>query len=79
MPSEAPSRDPFIDVRVLTMRQLRELIPYTPQHIYRLEAAGKFPRRIRIGENRVGWRYAQVLQWLSERPTVPAYDAEDLA
>lgn len=70
MSNEQVSDDLFLQVRVLTMRQLRELVPYTPQHIYRLEAAGKFPKRVKIGANRVGWRYVHVLEWLRERPTV---------
>lgn len=30
-------------------------IPYTRQHLSRLEKQGKFPKRVRIGENRVAW------------------------
>jgi prophage regulatory protein len=41
--------------RVLTYEQLRERIPYTRQHLSRLEKAGLFPKRIRLGPNRVGW------------------------
>ena len=37
------------------------------QHIARLEAAGKFPKRIRLGVNRVGWLEQEVLAWLEER------------
>ena len=53
--------------RILTRRHLREMIPYTPQHIHRLEKAGKFPRRIQLGPNRVGWLAAEVDAWLNER------------
>ena len=53
--------------RILTRRHLRELIPYTPQHIHRLEKAGKFPRRIQLGPNRVGWLATEVDAWLNER------------
>ncbi len=72
MSSDPQSIDVFLQVRVLTMRQLRELVPYTPQHIYRLEAAGKFPKRVKIGANRVGWRYVHILEWLGDRPTIEA-------
>lgn len=72
--------DPLAAMRVLTMRQLLEVIPYTPQHIYRLEAAGKFPKRIRIGANRVAWRHADILKWVTERPTVePVAEQECVA
>lgn len=29
-------------------------IPYTPQHIGQLEAAGKFPKRVNLGSGRMG-------------------------
>lgn len=70
MPVDQTPHDVFLSVRVLTMRQLRELVPYTPQHIYRLEAAGKFPKRVKIGANRVGWRHVDIHRWLGDRPTV---------
>ena len=43
-------------MRILSKRQVRELLLYSLQHIARLEAAGKFPKRITLGPNRsVGW------------------------
>lgn len=54
-------------MRILSKRQLRELVLYSPQHIARLEAAGKFPKRVRLGECRVGWIEGEVLEWLQER------------
>lgn len=53
--------------RILTRRHLREMIPYAPQHIHRLEKAGKFPKRIQLGPNRVGWLASEVEAWLNER------------
>ncbi|MCB9947251.1 MAG: AlpA family phage regulatory protein [Rhodospirillaceae bacterium] len=54
-------------MRLLSKRQLREVVLYSPQHIARLEKAGKFPRRVQIGPNRVGWVEAEVQDWLQER------------
>ena len=34
---------------------LKEMQPYSRQHIGRLEKDGKWPKRVRIGNNRVGW------------------------
>jgi prophage regulatory protein len=53
--------------RIITKKELRLMVPFTPQHIGRLEKAGKFPKRIRIGVRRVGWRLADVEAWLDER------------
>lgn len=55
--------------RLVSKKELRTLcgIPYTPQHIARLEAAGQFPRRIRLGPNRVAWVLSEVDAWVRER------------
>jgi len=31
------------------MRQFKELVLYSPQHIARLERAGQFPKRVHLG------------------------------
>lgn len=54
-------------MRLLSKRQVKELVLYSPQHVARLEAAGQFPKRVRLGQNRVGWVEAEVLEWLQIR------------
>lgn len=54
-------------MRILSKRQVKELVLYSPQHIARLEAAGQFPRRVQLGQNRVGWVEDEVLDWLQKR------------
>ena len=56
-----------IVMRILSKRQLKELVLYSPQHVARLEKAGEFPKRIQLGPNRVGWVEAEVLEWLQSR------------
>lgn len=53
--------------RIITKKELRLLVPYTPQHILRLEKSGRFPKRIVIGPRRVGWRLSHIERWLAER------------
>lgn len=55
--------------RLVSKRELKSVlgIPYSPQHIARLEAAGQFPKRIRLGQNRVAWVQAEVEAWIDER------------
>lgn len=53
--------------RLLTRHQLRALVPYSPQHILRLEKRGQFPRRVRIGANRVAWLASEVEAWIAVR------------
>ncbi|WP_323771762.1 helix-turn-helix transcriptional regulator [Antarctobacter sp.] len=54
-------------MRILSKRQVKELVLYSPQHIARLEKAGQFPKRVQLGVNRVGWVEAEVLDWQEER------------
>jgi prophage regulatory protein len=53
--------------RMITRKELRQLVPYCPQHILRLEKVGKFPPRIKIGKRRVGWWLHEVLAWIAAR------------
>jgi prophage regulatory protein len=54
-------------MRILSKRDLKELVLYSPQHVARLEKAGQFPMRVKLGPNRVGWVDSEVLDWLTER------------
>ena len=54
-------------MRILSKQQVRELVLYSPQHVARLEAAGKFPKRVKLGQCRVGWVEREVLEWLQTR------------
>ena len=60
----ARSRD--VD-RIIRDKELRTMVPYSSMHIWRLERAGRFPSRIRLGPNRVGWSLREVSDWLDER------------
>ncbi|MBL4747884.1 MAG: AlpA family phage regulatory protein [Magnetovibrio sp.] len=55
--------------RLVSKKELKTVygIPYTPQHIGRLEAAGDFPKRIQLGPNRVAWVLSEVNAWVLER------------
>jgi prophage regulatory protein len=53
--------------RLITKRELCKMVPYTPQHILRLEKEGRFPRRVQVGPNRVAWVEAEVEAWVAAR------------
>jgi prophage regulatory protein len=38
--------------------------------IYRFEAEGKFPQRVRLGENSTGWFADEIDEYLANRPRV---------
>jgi prophage regulatory protein len=57
-------------MRFLSRRQVRELTTLSFTQIDRLERAGKFPRRMRLGfhrTSRVVWIEEEVLEWMRER------------
>lgn len=56
-----------MDVQLITRPDLLKLVPYTIRHIYRMEKAGKFPARVKVGANRVAWVRSEVLRWLELR------------
>ncbi len=62
-------------MRMLSKRQVKELVLYSPQHIARLEIAGQFPKRVKLGNNRVGWLEEEVLGWLQAK--IDERDASD--
>jgi prophage regulatory protein len=53
--------------RIMRGQELSEAIPYSRAHIGRLEAQGKFPKRVQIGANRVGWVRAEIEAWIDAR------------
>ncbi len=55
--------------QIVSKKELKTFcgIPYSPAHIARLEAAGQFPKRIRLGQNRVAWLLSEVEAWIDER------------
>ena len=63
-------------LRIITRKELRRLVPYTDQHVLRLEKAGTFPRRLLLGKNRVGWRLIDVEAWLKARTPSQTYYAD---
>ena len=36
--------------------------------LWRLERKGKFPSRLRLSENAIGWHEDEIIDWLASRP-----------
>ena len=47
--------------------EIAQRIPYSQNHLRRLEAKGSFPKRIRIGANRVAWDRREIDSWIEAR------------
>ena len=53
--------------RVIRKPELFSRIPLSDPTIWRMERAGKFPKRVKLGGNAVGWLETEVEAWLAER------------
>lgn len=53
--------------RLIDFHELNKLVPYSRIHIGRLEQAGRFPKRLRIGKNRVAWSLNDIEAWIDAR------------
>ncbi len=47
--------------------EIAQRIPYSQNQLRRLEAQGSFPKRVRIGANRVAWVRQEIDDWLKSR------------
>jgi len=52
---------------LVSKKQVKEMVLYSYAHIDRLEAQGLFPKRVRLGQNRVGWVRSEVEDWIQVR------------
>ena len=57
-------------MKIIDWKVLKTMIPYSRQHVARLEAAGRFPSRRQLGPCRVGWYLHEVEAWIESRPRV---------
>ena len=53
--------------RLINSKQIVEIVPYSLFHLSRLEAAGKFPKRIKLGDGRIAWSLREVEAWIAAR------------
>ncbi|WP_082650245.1 helix-turn-helix transcriptional regulator [Bradyrhizobium lablabi] len=67
--TQAPRSEDRKRVRLLLFHELKATcgIPYGRRQIDRLEAAGKFPKRVAIGPRRVGWIESEIDEYLESK------------
>ena len=55
--------------KLVSKKELKSVygVPYCFAHVARLEAAGKFPKRVTLGACRVAWVAEEVEAWIEER------------
>ena len=64
--------------KLLLFPELRERgVPLGRRHVDRLEAEGKFPKRVPIGMRRVGWVAAEIDDWVNAAISARAQQPEN--
>ena len=53
--------------RLLRLPDVLARVPYSRSHLWRMEREGKFPRRIKLGANRVAWAADEIQEWITSR------------
>lgn len=66
------------DRKILRRRTVLGLCGISDATRYRLEAAGKFPARVRISENAVGYFSDQIEEWINSRRSDDLVDRSNL-
>jgi prophage regulatory protein len=55
-------------MKFVRIRQVMQATGLSRMTIYRLELAGRFPRRRRLSENSVAWLESDIEAWADSRP-----------
>ena len=62
--------------KFLMLSQVRDIVPYSASHIWRLERSGQFPRRVRLGGNRLAWLQSEVNSWVDGKIALRTSDKD---
>ena len=54
-------------MKFLRIKQVTEKTGLSKATIYRLEAAGTFPKRVRLSQGAVAWHEGAIENWMKER------------
>lgn len=67
----------YIERQNLNLNETAEFVGVSRSSILRWEADGRFPRRRRLGPNRVAWIRQELEEWNQSRePVAPASDPQ---
>ena len=53
---------------LLRLPDVQKLTGLSRSSVYRLEATGDFPKRVRLSERATAWREDELLEWVDSRP-----------
>ena len=60
---------------LLRLPDVQKLTGLSRSSIYRLEALGEFPKRVRLSQRATAWRENELLEWIDARPQVGEHQA----
>jgi prophage regulatory protein len=55
------------ETRVMRWPEVHEKVGLARNTVWVMEKAGRFPHRIKISTNAMGWRSDEISQWLDDR------------
>ena len=55
-------------MHILNAKQVTQITNLSRVTLWRLERSGKFPKRINISANRIGWLEEDIANWIDNRP-----------
>ena len=64
----APVATPWPRTRLLRLSEVLEDTGLCKSQLYRLMAAGTFPKPVRVGPRTVRWAHESVLAWMANLP-----------
>lgn len=67
---QSQGTEPRTPLRILSIAAVLSLIPISRRHLYRLEAANLFPKRIAVGPRRRGYIEADIREWIATRNNI---------
>jgi prophage regulatory protein len=53
---------------ILNFNQVQKLVGYGRTSLWRMEREGRFPKRVKLGPNKVGWHEYEILEWIKNLP-----------
>ena len=65
-------------MKFLRIQQIMQATGLSRMTIYRLELAGKFPKRRQLSSNSVAWLEADISQWIDSRPVARLRGGADM-
>ncbi len=57
-----------MELKLLTQKQVTDLIGLSRTTIWRLERVGQFPRRRQVSTKAVRWNQSEIFDWIESRP-----------